>query len=249
MPERAFTESTTETEPELTPAQKKWAELEDRFRHETDGLDKGIEPGILDVVVGLNALGINTYQSCEGHLKKASRISPWVEVEVANQPEQLWEKSGKSEKVMYLEMGISEDLLDTSRRIDKKFRRMVKQRGIDPDDARERKTLIEELLEEFGISKAEARALRKASREVDQERHRPTKELVAWMKENEKVVEKAKKLLDEFNAREDIPEEAMLVTRPRPFGLTIYNGPQDYEQFDKKRTPKEKEELAKRFET
>jgi len=48
-----------------------------------DKLGKGIDKGILETVVVLNALGINTDQSCEGHLKWGT-CAPWVDIKAPN---------------------------------------------------------------------------------------------------------------------------------------------------------------------
>jgi len=48
---------------------KKWGLLAKKFSSTGDKLGKGIDKKILETVMALNALGINTDQSCEGHLK------------------------------------------------------------------------------------------------------------------------------------------------------------------------------------
>jgi hypothetical protein len=50
------------------------------MRETTDALGKGIDPGIFDTVVALNALDIPTVASCEGHLERAL-AAPWIDVE------------------------------------------------------------------------------------------------------------------------------------------------------------------------
>lgn len=47
-----------------------------------DGLGRSLDHGILPVVTGLNALGINSNMSCEGHLTSRSHPSPMVEIGV-----------------------------------------------------------------------------------------------------------------------------------------------------------------------
>ncbi len=68
--------------------EQQWQEFEEKFKKETDGLGYEIEPGIFDAVVALNALGINTRQSCEGHVDRG-RIAPWVDVQTAGEPKRF----------------------------------------------------------------------------------------------------------------------------------------------------------------
>src|SRR6266700_6454397 len=50
----------------------------------TDTLGKPIDPGIFELVVLLNALGMKTTGSCEGHFERLA--SPWVDIAVAIDP-------------------------------------------------------------------------------------------------------------------------------------------------------------------
>src|SRR5206468_3667524 len=84
-------------------------EFQNQFRETTDKLGYEIEPGIFDTVVGLNALGINTSQSCEGHVDRG-RITPWIDVVAPNEPLQFKNEEAISEKIhqeVASEMGIS----------------------------------------------------------------------------------------------------------------------------------------------
>src|SRR5689334_15403267 len=55
--------------------------LRERFAHVTDRLGKGIDPGIFETVVMLNAIGLVTTGSCEGHEQEGSP-APWVDLSV-----------------------------------------------------------------------------------------------------------------------------------------------------------------------
>jgi hypothetical protein len=60
--------------------QQRWQKLTTEFRQMTDRLGKGIDDGILETVVALNALDINTWQSCEGHIDWGID-APYVDIE------------------------------------------------------------------------------------------------------------------------------------------------------------------------
>lgn len=57
-----------------------WNTLVEQFSRVTDTLEMPIDPGIFEAVVALNALGIHTTQSCEGHLDRGT-FAPWIEFE------------------------------------------------------------------------------------------------------------------------------------------------------------------------
>jgi len=54
-----------------------WSEIADRASRITDKLGMPIDQGILDTVIVLNALGITTKQSCEGHVDRGV-CAPWI---------------------------------------------------------------------------------------------------------------------------------------------------------------------------
>ena len=66
-----------------TAKQKAWQRAEARVLKFTDKLGKGVDKGIRETVVGLNALGINTSASCEGHLNWGTG-APYVDIEAKN---------------------------------------------------------------------------------------------------------------------------------------------------------------------
>lgn len=51
----------------------------------TDTLGKGIESGILEMVVACNVLGFHTAMSCEGHVNWGMP-APWVRIDAPNKP-------------------------------------------------------------------------------------------------------------------------------------------------------------------
>jgi hypothetical protein len=64
----------------VTSKNQEWEKLEREFKRTVDRLGKHIDAGILDTVVALNANGINTTASCEGHLDWGAPY-PWVDVD------------------------------------------------------------------------------------------------------------------------------------------------------------------------
>lgn len=56
---------------------QQWDEACQQFRKTTDRLGMPIDDGIFELVVALNLLGVNTRQSCEGHLDHGT-FAPWV---------------------------------------------------------------------------------------------------------------------------------------------------------------------------
>src|SRR5260370_29918875 len=58
---------------------QRWDELAKKFSRTTDRLGMPIDAGIFETVVVLNALGIHTMASCEGHLDHGLPC-PWVDI-------------------------------------------------------------------------------------------------------------------------------------------------------------------------
>lgn len=65
-------------EPEVT---KKlvWENLQNRFKRVVDRIGMRIDKGIMDTVIALNASGIYTTASCEGHLDHGAAY-PWIDI-------------------------------------------------------------------------------------------------------------------------------------------------------------------------
>ncbi len=77
----------------LSEKQKIWEEKRKEIEEVTDSNDTPIEAGIIETIVALNVLGINTYQSCEGHddLGSGQRLWPWVGISAPDEPEERFE--------------------------------------------------------------------------------------------------------------------------------------------------------------
>lgn len=68
--------------------QQAWNRLEEQIENISDGLGRGIDAGIKQTVIALNANEIATSQSCSGHFNESGETdsAPWVEI-YAPEPE------------------------------------------------------------------------------------------------------------------------------------------------------------------
>ncbi|GCE22985.1 hypothetical protein [Dictyobacter kobayashii] len=60
-----------------------WQEIAHKLAHATDPTGAPIDPGIMEAVIALNALGVETNASCEGHLDRG-HAAPWVDFHAVN---------------------------------------------------------------------------------------------------------------------------------------------------------------------
>jgi hypothetical protein len=101
QPEKVFSPTTSqELLPPATKEQRQanWRIMQQRFSKETDGTGTGMDTGIIEPVIGLSLLNINTVQSCEGHLDHGVAY-PWIAVAAKPTPE--LEKLHQAEKELY----------------------------------------------------------------------------------------------------------------------------------------------------
>ena len=74
-----------------------WEKTKNEVMRITDKLGKGLDEGIIETVVAFQVLGINTFQSCEGHVDHESESpSPYIDVATPG-----LEKDGKKVDKMY----------------------------------------------------------------------------------------------------------------------------------------------------
>ena len=72
---------------ELTDRMAKVERLRQELLGTADAENKGIDPGIFETVLYLNALDLPTTQSCEGHAEEGrGRPFPWVRFEAPDEP-------------------------------------------------------------------------------------------------------------------------------------------------------------------
>ncbi len=69
------------------PAQEQWDRVKNEIENAADAEGYRIDEGIKEPVIALNAYGINTGQSCEGHVD-SGRSAPWIRIEAPNEPEE-----------------------------------------------------------------------------------------------------------------------------------------------------------------
>lgn len=229
-----------------------------KIEMESDVLGYPIEAGIKEIVVALNAVGLNTTGSCEGHTDWG-RIAPWVDIDAPNEPKERFVGQKEFEQRIYQRNDVSQNLLGRQAACWKEFQEEVKIRHIKANDVERRKELACEIGEKYKISREDEKKIKdaeaKVSKRVDYAIKKgilktETPEFKKWEKENKVLTKKAKKLIREFNIGKT--ESSSPIVRLRidagPFGnCTIYNGKEDYFTFDKKRTKKEKKELAERL--
>ncbi|HRY82989.1 MAG TPA: hypothetical protein P5099_03870 [Candidatus Moranbacteria bacterium] len=66
---------------------RKWNKVENEIEKAADSSGLGIDEGIKNPIIALNAFEINTVQSCEGHLASGNS-APWIRIEAPNEPEE-----------------------------------------------------------------------------------------------------------------------------------------------------------------
>jgi len=72
---------------QIIPEQEKWDKVKREIENAADAEGHGIDEGIKEPVIALNAFGINTGQSCEGHTI-GGMGAPWIRIEAPNEPEE-----------------------------------------------------------------------------------------------------------------------------------------------------------------
>jgi hypothetical protein len=90
-----------------------WKQIFDRVTRIADRRGKKIDPGIMDMVLALNASGIRTTQSCEGHIDWGFPY-PWVCVveQDCSTLERFLEAFYDQHQILYDRMLMIEHLLD-----------------------------------------------------------------------------------------------------------------------------------------
>ncbi len=103
MPETPNRES--EMQRDASSKKEQWQKIVEEIERTADGLGYSIEKGIFDVVVGLNATGFLTRQSCEGHVDWG-RISPWIDIVNPGEPAKQYNNQDQIYQEIAKESGI-----------------------------------------------------------------------------------------------------------------------------------------------
>ena len=74
--------------------QQEWQDKAMTISRLTDKLGRGLDDGIRDMVIALNAFGITTVQSCEGH-RDHGRPYPWITC-ASDEAKNLFQQSGEA---------------------------------------------------------------------------------------------------------------------------------------------------------
>ena len=96
-------ETPLEGQEQLSEKEMKWKDVE-------QGLEKysGIENGIKETIVGLNAFDVETVNSCEGHFNHG-RIAPWASMEKwESKPREKYVGQKEFEQEFYKKLGVEE---------------------------------------------------------------------------------------------------------------------------------------------
>lgn len=173
----------------------------DEIRKEIDGtgdaLGMEIDKGIKETVVFLNALGVNTSQSCEGHKGKNSGFPwPWIQIDAPGEPQEKYKGQVKL------------------------FEQMAEKKGLDPKDYWARPAGLPkswfEKWERLHILWNKGIAL-------SAKNSKPTGEYTEWTAGNRRLYEKTSNLLEEFYEEHspDFPENRLALDKFEDGGFRI----------------------------
>src|SRR3989344_5873106 len=226
----------------------KWHKIVEDIESTTDGLGKKIEKDIKDTVIGLNALGIGTYQSCHGHVNRG-RISPWVAINAPNAPEPRFLPREEITKGVYEKYGISENLWKKQEAVTGEWKQEEAklQKLGDSEYRKAVDELREKLFKKHGFTEDDVEKFNQLSKDHDL---KETPEYEAWSEENKKLHARVGKLLEEFYKEREVPENVRILLAEYFEGnhFNIYSGKEDYGKEPRKKiSDKEKRELTKRL--
>lgn len=262
MPEREPSFELNQT----SEKERQWQKIEDSLKQELGPDFYYIESGIKESVIALNALGVNTRNSCEGH-HDHGRITPWISFGMGNPPSQRYVGQELFEQKVREENDIPHDLYQRNIDCIKEFNGFLEEM---------KKTIIFEskptfyekcdkeieetdkkLMKKYGLSyrdiekivQIDARVVSESVKKAAQEGilSEETEEYKEWKEKDQKVINKALNLLDNFynQMKEEgyvSDDNVRLVFYDDPYGHFIRNeGGGDYVEIDRKMTNKEKE--------
>jgi hypothetical protein len=101
-----------------------WDATAEKFRKVTDRIGRPIDDGIFDTVVALNALGITTSASCEGHLDHGLS-HPWIDVQLSELTDFYTpEMAQMSEDIRKMRVRLCESYTPEMRQLQEEWERM-----------------------------------------------------------------------------------------------------------------------------
>ena len=86
----------------MTDKEQRWREVTAKVLQITDKLGQKVDEGIVEAVVALNALGIATFMSCEGHLDHGI-AAPWADFDT-KEGETSKTRTADQQLMMFLEL-------------------------------------------------------------------------------------------------------------------------------------------------
>ena len=254
-----------ESEPVKSEKEEQWQGVEDSLKQELGPDFYYIEPRIKEPVIALNASGVNTTNSCEGH-HNHGRIVPWVSFGADSQPLQRYVDQKEFEQKVREKNGISQDLYQRSIDQIKEFNRfkdeMLKTRisetklVFDEKDDKESAEMNGALMKKYSLShediekivQVDAYVVPKEVEKAAQQKilTQETEEYIRWHQEDQAELNKVYALLEEFEKYKkqnkiQSPKNVKLIVSDELYSHFIRNeGGGDYVNLGRKMTPKEK---------
>src|SRR3989344_2712964 len=175
--------------------QERWEKVSAEVETVTDGLGKKIERGIKPAIVGLNALEINTYQSCEGHASdRKGYILPWVGIEASTAPEKFYEDSPEVTRELCAQYGIGDELFEKYQQANQDYAATLQESDVPTTEGEARKTR-DAFYQEYSFSKEDIAKFEGMSAIV---KPQPTLEYLEWREKNKELWVKVNDLLGAF---------------------------------------------------
>lgn len=251
---------------EFDEKEKRWRAVENSLKQKLGPDFYYIEQGIRDAVIALNVFGVNTRNSCEGH-HNHGRIVPWISFGTGNPSPQRYIGQELFERKVREENGIPQDLYQRNIDYIKEFNGFLEEMrktivfegkpAFDEKDDEKIEETDKKLVGKYGLShkdiekitQIDAHAVSEAVKKAAQEGilSEETEEYKKWKENDQKVIDKARNLLDDFYRQTEkegyVPDDNVrLILYDGPYGHFIRNeGGGDYVEIDRKMTNEEKE--------
>jgi len=235
----------------------RWKEVEEMI----DGFGD-VEEQIKKPVIALNALGLPTTNSCEGH-ENHGRIVPYVTIGAPNEPKEKYVGQKDFEQEVYQKYGVSQDLRNREADYLKEYREKADEYAREirskfgrvefstDEDQKKLEKLNKRAMKKYGISQKNIEkiidAMRKMPEEIEDAVSKgilkeKTPESIKWEEEMQKLQSRVSELLEEFYRDRESPGNVKLILH-KGFRMSDFflrnEGGGDYVELDKKMTEKE----------